>query len=148
MAGTSPPRRPSRQASTGTSVRRPVLACFARRDCSPPVAARSAANEDVFRSYASAVPSHFYRRRWDETRGDEFDSSGHSLWYFDTDDEGRPIRQVELYDAGRVLRYSPGHSEDRYGSLGQVSLYDSDEDWSTFEITEVEFERVWRTHDE
>src|SRR4051812_34097671 len=64
-------------------------------------------NEGVFRSYVSAVPSHFYRRRWDETRGDEFDSWGHSLWYFETDDEGWPIRQVELYDAGRVLRYGP-----------------------------------------
>jgi hypothetical protein len=38
-----------------------------------------------------------------------------------------------------------GRREDRYGSLGQVSLYDSGEDWNTFEITEVEFERVWRT---
>ena len=49
---------------------------------------------------------------------------------------------------GRVLRYGPGHSEDRYGSLGQASLYDSDEGWSNFEITRAEFERVWRTYDE
>jgi hypothetical protein len=91
------------------------------------------------------MPNRFYRRRWDETRGDEFDGWGHSLWYFETDDKGWPVRQVEVYDAGRLLRYGPGHDEDRYGGLGQVSLYDSDEDWSTFEIAETEFERVWRS---
>ena len=93
------------------------------------------------------MPNHFYRRRWDECRGDEFDSWGFSLWYFETDDEGWPVRQVELYDVRRVLRYGPGYSQDRYGGLGQASLYDSDDRWSTFEITEAEFERVWRTYD-
>ena len=81
----------------------------------------------------------------DETRGDEFAGWGHSVWYFETDYEGLPVRQVEVYDAGRVLRYGPGHDEDRYGGLGQASLYDSDEDWSTFEITATAFERVWRS---
>jgi len=107
----------------------------------------SAADEDAGRSYPSAVSNYFYRRRWDDARGDEFDSWGYSVWYFETDDQGWPVRRVELYDAGRVLRYGPGHGEDRYGSLGQASLYDSDEDWSTFEIIAVEFEQVWRTHD-
>jgi hypothetical protein len=48
-----------------------------------------------------------------------------------------------VYDAGRVLRYGTGHEEDSYGGLGQASLYDSEEDWSHFEITGAEFERVW-----
>ena len=91
------------------------------------------------------MPNRFYRRRWDGPRGDEFDSWGHSLWYFEKDDEGWPVRQVEVYDAGPVLRYGPGHDEDSYGCLGQASLYDSDEDWGTFEITDTEFERVWRS---
>jgi hypothetical protein len=93
------------------------------------------------------VPNRFYRRRWDETRADEFDGWGRSLWYFETNDEGWPVRQVEMYDAGHVLRYGPGHEEDRYGGLGQASLYDSDEVWSTFEVTDTEFERVWRSDD-
>jgi hypothetical protein len=94
------------------------------------------------------VPNRFYRRRWEETRGDEFDGWGCSLWYFETDNQGGPVRQLEVYDAGRVLRYDLRHSEDRYGGLGQASLYDSDEDWSSFEITEAEFERGWHTRDE
>jgi hypothetical protein len=89
------------------------------------------------------VPSRFYRRRWDETRGDEFDDWGCSVWYFEVADDGWPVRQVEVYDAGRVLRYGLGHEDDRYGIIGQASLYDSGEDWSDFEITEADFERAW-----
>ena len=93
------------------------------------------------------MPNHFYRRRWDETRGDEFDDWGRSLWYFETDDDGRPVRQIEVYDAGRVLRYGPDHDEDRYGRLGQAGLTDSGEDWSSFAIPSSEFERVWHSPD-
>jgi hypothetical protein len=93
------------------------------------------------------VPNRFYRRRWEETRGDEFDGWGYSFWYFETDDTGWPVRQVEVYDAGHVLRYGPGHEEDRYGALGQVSIHDCGDDWSIFEITGVEFERIWRRDD-
>jgi hypothetical protein len=91
------------------------------------------------------VQIRFYRRRWAETRGDEFDGWGHSVWYFEVGDDGWPIRQIEVYDAGRVSRYGPSHQEDRYGRLGEASPYDSGDDWSYFEITEAEFERVWNS---
>ncbi|MEV6600115.1 hypothetical protein AB0M36_25165 [Actinoplanes sp. NPDC051346] len=48
-----------------------------------------------------------------------------------------------MYDAGPVLRYGPSHQEDRAGGLGEASLYDSRDDWSDFEITDTDFERVW-----
>jgi hypothetical protein len=94
------------------------------------------------------VSSRFYRRRWDETRGDEFDGWGHSVWFFETGDDGWPVRQVEVYDAGRILRYGPGHQEDRYGGLGEASLYESGDEWNAFEITEAEFERAWNSDGE
>ncbi|EWM64131.1 MULTISPECIES: hypothetical protein [Micromonospora] len=94
------------------------------------------------------MPNRFYRRRWNETRGDEFDDWGRSLWYLEVGDDGWPVRQIEVYDAGHVLRYGPRCGEDRYGGLGQASLYDSDEDWSGFEITGVEFERIWHSDGE
>jgi hypothetical protein len=53
------------------------------------------------------VPSRFYRRPWDQTRGDDFDSWGRSVWYFETSNDGWPVRQIEVYDGGRVLRYGP-----------------------------------------
>ena len=62
---------------------------------------------------------------------------------FEVGGDGWPVRQVEVYDAGRVSRYGAGREEDRYGGLSQASLYDSDEDWGPFEITAAEFERVW-----
>ena len=62
---------------------------------------------------------------------------------FEVADDGWPVRQVEAYHAGRVLRYGPSHLEDRYGGLGEASLYDSGDDWSCSEITETEFGRAW-----
>jgi hypothetical protein len=94
------------------------------------------------------VKDRFYRRRWDEPRGDEFDGWGRSLWYFEVDADGWPVRQIEVYDAGPALRYGPEHEEDRYGSLGQASLYDSEEDWSPYVITRDTFERVWNSVNE
>ena len=48
----------------------------------------------------------FYRRRWDQSRGDEFDAWGRSVWYFEVNEDGWPVRQVEVYDTGPVLRPS------------------------------------------
>ena len=78
-------------------------------------------NEDAARRYPSAVPTRFYRRPWAETRGDEFNEWGHSVWFFEVGDDGWPIRHVEVYDAGRVLRYGPSRQEDSYGGLGEAS---------------------------
>ena len=90
-----------------------------------------------------AVNGRFYRRRWDESRGDAFDAWGHSVWYFEVDDAGWPVRQVEVYDTGPVLRYGPEHEEDQYGGLGRASLNDPEGDWSQFVVTRDVFERVW-----
>ncbi len=90
-----------------------------------------------------AMSSRFFRRRWDDPRGDEFHGWGPSVWYFEVGDDGWPVRQVEAYDAGPVLRYGPDHQEDRYGGLGQTSLDDLDEDWGRFGIDRDEFECVW-----
>ena len=94
------------------------------------------------------MPNRFFRRRWDETRGDEFDGWGRSVSYFEVSDDGWPVRQIEVYDVGRVLRYRTGHEDDRYGGLCQASLFDSDEDWSRFEITDGEFDKVWDSYHE
>lgn len=88
----------------------------------------------------------FYRRRWDESRGEDFDAGRQSVWYFEVDDGGWPLRQIEVYDTGPVLRYGPGHEQYQYSGLGQARLDDDpEEDRSAFVITQDAFERVWNS---
>lgn len=85
---------------------------------------------DVLRRYSAAVPNRFYRRRWNETRGEDFDDWGRSLWYFEVGDDGWPVRQIEVYDAGHVLRYGPGHTVENRGNLqvppGQLDAFEQE----------------------
>lgn len=85
----------------------------------------------------------YYRRRWIESRGDEFSSWGPAMYYFEVDGDGWPIRQMEVYDSGPALRYGPGHDEDEFGLLGQA-LLDQPRDWQPWVISEAEFERAWQ----
>jgi len=84
---------------------------------------------------------HHYKRRWNESRGDDFDSWGESWWLFETDDDFRPQRQMEIYDGGQVLRYHPEHIEDAYGQLSEVPLDPAE--FEPFRISREEFERLW-----
>ncbi|CAN5772665.1 hypothetical protein BH11MYX4_BH11MYX4_64860 [soil metagenome] len=83
----------------------------------------------------------YYRRPWNESRGDQFDSWGRSVWYFEIDGEGYPARQIELYEHGPVLKYDSDHKEDEHGGLGDQPI-DRD-DFASFEIKPEEFEAAW-----
>jgi hypothetical protein len=87
---------------------------------------------------------HYFKRRWEESRGDQHDAWGASWWFFETDDEFWPDRQIEIYDAGQVLFYHRHHLNDIYGGLGECAL-DSSE-FEAFRITQAEFEYEWSTH--
>ncbi|MFI6603527.1 hypothetical protein ACIBHX_45475 [Nonomuraea sp. NPDC050536] len=81
----------------------------------------------------------YFRRDWDEDRGDEYASCGTSTFYLALDDEGYAHVQVEVYANGAVIAYdvqAPEH-EDRYGFLTYAQL-DLDE-FSPYEIGEQEF---------
>ena len=83
----------------------------------------------------------YFKRNWNETRGDEFDSWGKSIWYFETDKSGLPTKQIEVYQNGKVLKYDQTKLEDEFGGLGDQEL-DLIE-FSEFQITKEEFEKVW-----
>ncbi len=83
----------------------------------------------------------YYKRKWDETRGDEFDSWGRSIWSFEVNENGYPIRQIELYENGNRLKYHSGKPFDDYGGLGDQAL-DLNE-LKVFEIGMLEFEQEW-----
>jgi hypothetical protein len=83
----------------------------------------------------------YYRQRWDESRGDRHDAWGGSDWYFEVDDDGNVIRQVEVYDHGPRLRYGPDHEEGGEGALSEVPL--PHDEWEPYLLQPDEFEAVW-----
>ena len=85
----------------------------------------------------------YFRRRWDESRGDEHASWGGATYYFDTDMALMATRQVEEYDNGNRLLYDESHPEDDHGGLTYVRVFPEDEDEALFEISAAEFDNVW-----
>lgn len=88
----------------------------------------------------------YFRRPWNETRGDAHDDWGTSIWYFEVGDDLFPLRQIERYERGPVLRYSSEHTEDEFGGLGDQAL--PVEEFAAFEISAEDFEAAWRTDSE
>lgn len=84
----------------------------------------------------------FFKRRWEESRGDASDAWGASTWFFEIDEDERPVRQIEVYDEGPTLRYGRDHDEDVHGLLSYAKFEDLDE-WTPWEITKAEFEQAW-----
>ncbi|WP_452601865.1 hypothetical protein [Pontimicrobium sp. MEBiC06410] len=84
----------------------------------------------------------YYKRNWNETRGDQYDSWEKSIWYFETDDKGVVLRQVEAYENGKVLKYDNQNIEDEFGGLADQNL-DLNE-FVKFSIEKEEFENKWK----
>ena len=83
----------------------------------------------------------YYKYRWNESRGDQYDNWGFSLWYIEIGEDDFPNRQIEVYDNGKVLKYSQEYLEDEYGGLGDQKLVLSEFDG--IECTKMEFENNW-----
>jgi hypothetical protein len=82
----------------------------------------------------------FYRREWEERRGDAHDDWGTSVWYFEVED-GQVLRQVEVYANGSHLKYSIDFLEDGFGGLAEQSLDESE--FQPFAILPGDFDVVW-----
>lgn len=83
----------------------------------------------------------YFKRYWDEPRGDENNAWGCSWWYFETCTAGVVTRQVEVYESGPTLRYHAHYLNDEFGGLSDKPL-DLDE-FASFEITQDEFDTIW-----
>jgi hypothetical protein len=84
----------------------------------------------------------YYRRSWEQCRGDDYEHWGTSVWFFEIGDDLFPARQVEVYADGTVLRYDELHSDDAYGGLGDQPIDEAD--FESFRITASQFEDAWR----
>jgi hypothetical protein len=73
----------------------------------------------------------FYRRRWNEPRGDDhddWDAATYYCWIHQSVLE----QQVEVCGFGVILAYDRCHIEDQFGGMSQVEL--NPDEWSPFEI--------------
>lgn len=84
---------------------------------------------------------HYFKRFWDESRGDEFDHWGASWWYLEMDSLGDTSRVIQQYENGRILKYDEEHWLDAYGGIPQGGA-DLTE-FAGFEIAAEEFEAGW-----
>ena len=85
----------------------------------------------------------YYKRFWDETTGDDLtDSWGTSTFYFETDEENNVLRQVQVFQNEKGLKYGDEFSQDEYGFLSDQPL--DDEEFKSLRIEKDEFENFWK----
>lgn len=84
----------------------------------------------------------YIRAEWNETRGDQFDHWGRSIWYIELDDLNYPNRQIEVYQSGIRLKYGQNNIQDLYGSLGDQPI-EAEDGWGKG-ISRTEFEEEWK----
>jgi hypothetical protein len=83
----------------------------------------------------------YYHRRWDEDRGDSHADWGGSEWWFEVEDDGTVLRQIEIYDRGPIKRYSTENAEDSDGRMAAIPLELAE--FAPFETMRDEFEMSW-----
>ena len=87
--------------------------------------------------------AHYFKRFWEETTGDTLtDHWGTSIYYFETDENGEVLRQLEIFANGKRLKYTPDNLQDEYGGLSEIPL-DLTE-FENFKITKNEFDNAWQ----
>jgi hypothetical protein len=84
----------------------------------------------------------YYKRQWGETTGERLtDSWGTSTYYFEIDGDNFVLRQIQIFENGKGLKYSRDFIQDDYGALADQPL-DLD-DFARFKIEKTEFEEAW-----
>jgi hypothetical protein len=59
----------------------------------------------------------YYKRHFEEIRIEKSGHWGTCDFYFETDQNGEVLRQVEIYENGKRLKYSEEMIEDEFGFL-------------------------------
>jgi len=86
----------------------------------------------------------YFKRHWNETTGEEpTDEWGTSDYYFETDEEGKVLRQIQIFANGNCLKYDSDYFDDKYGGLSEVPLDISE--FKEFLTNQLEFNKVWET---
>lgn len=88
------------------------------------------------------MTTRYYKRHFDEPRTEQAEVWGTCDYYFETNQIGEVLRQIEVYENGKRLKYHDKLIEDEFGSLADQSLDLSD--FVNFEITKFDFELQWQ----
>lgn len=89
------------------------------------------------------MPARYFKQFWDETSGDELtDSWGAATYYFETDEQLHVLKQLELFENGKILKYDEHHTDDAFGSLADQPL--DMEEFAEHEIVADEFFAIWK----
>ncbi len=88
----------------------------------------------------------YFKRHWPETTGSESTNSwGTSSFWFETDEEYKVLRQIQLFANGNCLKYDATYSEDKFGGLAEIPL--DAEEFKPYQIGKDEFEEQWLISD-
>lgn len=84
----------------------------------------------------------YFNRPWNETTGDPLTEDwGTSTYYFETNQNGEVVRQLEVYSNSKRLKYTREHLQDKFGGLSEVPL--DLVEFGEFQINKDEFEEAW-----
>jgi hypothetical protein len=88
------------------------------------------------------MKTQYYKRHFDEIRAEKSESWGTCDYYFETNQNGQILRQIEVYENGKKLKYSEEFIEDEYGFLADqpIDLLD----FENFVINKSDFEYQWQ----
>lgn len=84
----------------------------------------------------------YYKRHFNEIRTEKSEIWGTCDYYFETNQNGQILRQIEVYENGKELKYSDEFIEDEYGFLADqpIDLLD----FENFVINKSDFEYQWQ----
>jgi hypothetical protein len=84
----------------------------------------------------------FFSRHWNESTGNpKTNHWGLAFYYFETNKQGAVLKQIEVYENQRVLKYSALHEEDDFGGLSEQNLDLTDEAYAP--ISKNDFYALW-----
>lgn len=83
----------------------------------------------------------YHKRTFDEPRIENNEIWGNCEYFFETNQDGEIVRQIEIYQNGKILKYSELNIEDEFGFLADQAI--DLEEFKQFEISKIEFENKW-----
>lgn len=84
--------------------------------------------------------TYYFKRKWDKPTGEDMTNSwGKSTYYFETDNQFNVLRQIQIFENGKVLKYDLDYIDDKFGGLAESPI--EMDGFNT--ISKDEFDQLW-----